>query len=1148
MRDFDSSRRFHALNCGVSLCALVAMGFASAAQAQAQAADASVQTQQASSANAQAGEDATEDGQAIVVVGVRAALDTSQNIKKNADTFVDSITATDIGAFPDKSAAEALARVPGITVNRLQSADDSTHPSGEPTGVLIRGLPQVRTEFNGRDSFSADSARGLQFNDVSPELLAGVDAYKNQTAEMIEGGIAGTVNLRTRLPFDQKGLLVTGNFKYNYGDRSDRWTPEFSALISNTWETPIGRFGLLADYAQSHVVTRTESVIMDKIDTYCTAGFGTPAAGNVTAGGAIGCTANPFGGNGFALVPDGIRYSEVDYDRKRRGIAAAAQYENNSGTLRATVQYVDSHYRNGWFERASHTILEGTYFNTPAFNPRTSSILGPADGTGAFVFGSNGMLQSGTITQPHGSFSGTYDSLQSAINAGSAVAGMPFVNFCGAGANCTTLRDGMYLQNEARNFAHREGTRDFSGNIKWDVSDRLHLNLDGQYIEASTYNNDILVATGSMANYQYSVNGDGTPQIKLLPGSNVNYATGGLANPHNYWLPFIQGHVEDNNADEIALRGDLEYEFSEGGWLDSLKVGVRYADRHQKVRYSTFNWTPIAANWNCNGPGFNIDNTTGGAYPTNTGNCGGNAGHAPFSGYGAGIWESYDMSGLYDGNVYANGPLVFLNRDTLKDFGKLLNSLGGAKTNSPLGTGYTAICDRPEATVDNCFTPGEVMEVREKTEAAYAMLRFGGDDKTIFGGVSVVGNVGVRVVQTRERSDGGIAFPATNIFDNLPACGTPLSGNDIVNPSCYLTPAIRAFANGGSIPNTYKSSTTDWLPSFNVRFGLDTKSFIRFAYSRALSRPDFGYLRNTVAINAPILNATPDSPYIVYNSPNAAHTAANVTGYNFVFQANSGNAGLKPVIADQFDLSFEHYMGRSSSFTLSGFYKQLNNSISYGEFSRTFANGGSTQTVRLLGPHNADDGGKLMGFEAAYQSFFDFLPGLLSGLGAQLNYTYVHQSGINNSNLITASSSGDVGAVGIGQPALGGAGNVIDSHRLAGISDHTFNAVALYEKGPVGFRLAYNWRSRYLTQNLDCCIGLPVFQKAAGYLDGSIRFSVNRFLELSVDASNLLNTRSVYQQQIFGDSPATPDAKPVFQDSAWSRVDRRFQFGVRAKF
>ncbi|MDB6092385.1 MAG: TonB-dependent receptor [Gammaproteobacteria bacterium] len=89
----------------------------------------------------------------VVVVGVKQALATSQEIKKDARTFVDSITATDIGSFPDKSASDALQRLPGITVNRLQSNDDSTHPSGEPTNILIRGLTEVRTEFKGRDTF-----------------------------------------------------------------------------------------------------------------------------------------------------------------------------------------------------------------------------------------------------------------------------------------------------------------------------------------------------------------------------------------------------------------------------------------------------------------------------------------------------------------------------------------------------------------------------------------------------------------------------------------------------------------------------------------------------------------------------------------------------------------------------------------------------------------------------------------------------------------------------------------------------------------------------------------------------------------------------------------------------------------------------------
>ena len=165
------------------------------------------------------------DIEEIIVVGVKQAIATSQNIKKEAATFVDSITATDIGAFPDKSASDALQRVPGITVNRLQSNDDSTHPSGEPTNILIRGLPQVRTEFNGRDTFTADSGRGLNFNDISPELLSRADAYKNQTAAMIEGGIAGTVDLRTRLPFDQEGHVLVGSFQGDFGSLSNQLTP-----------------------------------------------------------------------------------------------------------------------------------------------------------------------------------------------------------------------------------------------------------------------------------------------------------------------------------------------------------------------------------------------------------------------------------------------------------------------------------------------------------------------------------------------------------------------------------------------------------------------------------------------------------------------------------------------------------------------------------------------------------------------------------------------------------------------------------------------------------------------------------------------------------------------------------------------------------
>jgi TonB-dependent receptor len=1073
--------------------------------------------------------------QEVVVVGVRQALATAQDIKKDSATFVDSITATDIGSFPDVSASDALQRVPGITVNRLQSNDDSTHPSGEPTNILIRGLTQVRTEFNGRDMFSADNGRGLNFNDISPELLSRADAYKNQTADMIEGGIAGTVDLRTRLPFDQEGHVLVGSINGAYGDKSNQLTPAWSVLGSDSIRTDLGRFGFLADYSRSHVITQTQSVIDDKIDTYCSSGFGTATHATVLANGSVPCTSNVFGGTGWAFAPDGIRYSEVNYDRTRIGSTLAAQYQNNAETLLATAEYTDSGYHNAWLEDASHAILDGTYYGTAAFDPRATSILA---GSSNLVFGPNGMLQSGLLTQPHGSWAGSTTSTQAAINTGSVVPGLPFVNYCSASSPCATNRDGLYFQNETRDFNHNEDTKEGSMHVKWDILPTLHANFDAQYISADVVDHDMLVATGSMANYQYSTGSTGVPQVQLLPGSNVNYAAGGLSNPTNYWIPFIQGHEENDDGRESAFAADLKYDINPGGWVDSMKAGVRYADRNQTTRYSTFNWTPIAANWNCNGPGFSITQTTPAPY--------GACGSGTFQGYGAGIWGTTNFNNFYSNTAYPNGNLVFMNKGTITNTAAVLQALSGATTNSPIAPGYTAVCNRTGVVPGTCFLPSEDEQLDETTKAAYLMLNFGGTNSNIFG-INVVGNAGVRVVQTGENSVGGVEFPAP-LNLTFAKCGSPLSAGNVVNPGCYVTPALAAFANGGNGQNTYSAEHTNVLPSFNVRFGLDEKDFIRFAYSKAISRPDIGLLRNFVQINTPFINTGPDSPYVVYNSPTAAHVAANVVGYNFVFNSTAGNAALQPESADQLDLSYERYFGRTSSVTLGVFWKKLSNTLSQAQFTRPFTNDGVTEEAQILGPVNVKDGGKIEGAEFAYQTFFDFLPGLLSGLGMQANYTYVNQINIHNTNLVDVGglTTGGLGAYGAGNEAVGGV--VIDSHRLEGVSTNTFNLVGLYEKGPIGLRLAYNWRSMYLTSNIDCCIGMPVFQKAAGFMDGSIRYSVDSHVELSFDVVNLLDTKIQYEQEVFGDSSATPGAKPVYMDSGWSATDRRYQLGVRVKF
>ena len=164
--------------------------------------------------------------------------------------------------------------------------------------------------------------------------------------------------------------------------------------------------------------------------------------------------------------------------------------------------------------------------------------------------------------------------------------------------------------------------------------------------------------------------------------------------------------------------------------------------------------------------------------------------------------------------------------------------------------------------------------------------------------------------------------------------------------------------------------------------------------------------------------------------------------------------------------------------------------------------------MTIRGPSNdPSSGGTLKGFEIAFQTFFDTLPGAWSGLGVQANYTFTDQDDINNSNLAVQAGylPGSTTAFGGGNnTSTGGQGNagnplsftsnVIDSHRLAGISDDSYNVVGLYEYGKFGARLAYSWRSEFLTANLDCCIGLPVWQKASGYLDGSVALRRQRQL------------------------------------------------------
>ncbi|MER2490383.1 TonB-dependent receptor [Catenovulum sediminis] len=201
--------------------------------------DTEVQAQNAESS----AETADETTEIIQVKGLRSSLMKAQDIKMNSDSFVDAIVAEDIGKLPDVTAAESIARIAGVQVTRYND---------EANAILIRGLPDITTTYNGREFFTAELRRG-QLQDFPSQALAGIEVYKSGTADLVEPGLAGLVNLRTRRPFDFEGEKFAGGLHYGYNDQSEKASPAGNLLYSNRWNTSIGEVGFLGNltYAQS---------------------------------------------------------------------------------------------------------------------------------------------------------------------------------------------------------------------------------------------------------------------------------------------------------------------------------------------------------------------------------------------------------------------------------------------------------------------------------------------------------------------------------------------------------------------------------------------------------------------------------------------------------------------------------------------------------------------------------------------------------------------------------------------------------------------------------------------------------------------------------------------------------------------------------
>lgn len=143
---------------------------------------------------------AADDGDAIVVTGIRGSLESSARLKRATPTIVESISAEDIGKLPDVSIADSLARLPGVTAQRLEGRDQR---------LSIRGLgPDFSTTLlNGREQVTVGDNRGVEYDQYPSEFFQNVVVNKSADASLIAAGIAGTVDLRMLRPLDQKRTI-----------------------------------------------------------------------------------------------------------------------------------------------------------------------------------------------------------------------------------------------------------------------------------------------------------------------------------------------------------------------------------------------------------------------------------------------------------------------------------------------------------------------------------------------------------------------------------------------------------------------------------------------------------------------------------------------------------------------------------------------------------------------------------------------------------------------------------------------------------------------------------------------------------------------------------------------------------------------------
>ncbi|MBJ7499402.1 MAG: TonB-dependent receptor [Sphingopyxis sp.] len=478
---------------------------------------------------------AENEEDAIVVTGIRETIQNSINTKREETAIVDALSADDIGDLPALSVGQAIQTITGATTHREK---------GDASEIALRGLGPFLSNatFNGRDATNGSGDRSVNFNQFPSELVNNIKIYKTQQADLVEGGVAGTIEIGTLRPLDFGKRRLQGEVKAQYNPYGDRivgsggigWRGTLSYVDQFANDT----IGIAVGVQRNDTNNPEETYAASTTWTACQA---SPVVANNNCN---EYTRDEYGQNlPFYLVPNAYTFRQISETDKRDAIFGSVQWRpSDQFNINLDVQYSD------------RTFVESR---------RDLNISEARRSLTDVVYDENGIIQSLRGQSALESNGSELSRSEEYLGGGLSVEWQP-------NDRLTLTVDGSYSRTirveDERNVRLRTDQRDLNGNLNF---------------FAGPQNNNIRVP------YTYEITpGSFVPTITIDPRFDLN-------NHDLFWDDARFRRDQSRRRNEIvAGRFDAGYEMD--GFLSKLSAGVRWSEmtyRDYDVRNEDFDLT-----------------------------------------------------------------------------------------------------------------------------------------------------------------------------------------------------------------------------------------------------------------------------------------------------------------------------------------------------------------------------------------------------------------------------------------------------------------------------------------------------------------------------------------------------------------------------